>query len=128
MGDGPEALIRPEFERHMDELLDDVPVEEEEEDKEEEEEGDEGEEGREEDEGRDRVTAKERATSRRGGLADAGVEDEGDEGRGEEDQGEDGFPAAWPLPVGQRGVEDRFMKLSEMERFLEDAEAKVGVK
>jgi hypothetical protein len=41
-------------------------------------------------------------------------------GQNSQSNDEDGFPCDWPHPV-----EDRFMKLSEMERFLEDAEAKV---
>lgn len=42
----------------------------------------------------------------------------------EEEEGEEedeAYPAGWPHPA-----EDRFMKLSEMERFLLDAEAKAA--
>ncbi|GAX81662.1 hypothetical protein CEUSTIGMA_g9090.t1 [Chlamydomonas eustigma] len=127
---GPEALVKPEYQEHIDALI------------QEEEEGGEDDEEEEEDEEEEQLQSLEEDSehSEEGEEEDNDLdfdEDEGQEpvqnsgGRRKADRSrkagglkgrsndEDGFPSDWPHPV-----EDRFMKLSEMERFLEDAEAK----
>ena len=122
-GEGPGTLIKPEFQHHIDGMLKDEEDRSDDEseggeEEEDEEEGDEEEGEEEEDEDDDgddkairRPSTGGKGKARRGASAMANDGDEDDEA----------YPAGWPHPV-----EDKFMKLSEMEKFLLDAEAKAA--
>ena len=58
---------------------------------------------------------------KQGGGKKARRSNTADDEEAAEDEEDEAYPAGWPHPA-----EDRFMKLSEMERFLLDAEAKAA--